>query len=287
MKQNLSLFDILNALLLTLFTASVLIPFLNIIAISLSSRTPILRGDVGLWPVGWTLDSYGFIAKNQMIVSGYRNTIIIVIVGTVLSLVMTVLTAFPLSRAVLWGKTPLTVFLAITMWFSGGMIPSFLVVRSIGLYDTLWALIIPGCLSAYNVFIVRNFFADIPDSLEDAAQIDGCGDLRMLFTIFLPLSTPVLATIALWAAVGYWNNYLSGILYIRTSAKYPLQVVLRSIVLSGTDLVRDLTVEDETNVLELSLKYAAIIFTTLPILCVYPFLQRYFVKGIMVGSIKG
>lgn len=287
MKQKLSLFDIFNTLLLTLFTASVLIPFLNIIAISLSSRTPILRGEVGLWPIGWTLESYEFIAKNQMIVSGYKNTLIIVVVGTVLSLIMTVLAAFPLSRRTLWGKTPLTIFLAITMWFSGGMIPTFLVVQGVGLYDSLLALIIPGCLSAYNVFIVRNFFSEIPESLEDAAQIDGCGDLRMLFTIFLPLSTPVLATIALWVAVGYWNNYLNGILYIRTAAKYPLQVVLRSIVLSGTELMRELVVEDETNVLELSLKYSAIIFTTLPILCVYPFLQRYFVKGIMVGSIKG
>lgn len=246
-----------------------------------------MRGQVTIWPIGFNIDSYRFIARNNMILSGYRNTVFIVLIGTMFTLIMTVLCAFPLSRAQLWGKTQLTILLAITMWFSGGMIPGFLVVRGIGLYDSLWALIIPSCLSAYNVFIVRNFFSNVPSSLEDAAQIDGCGDLRMLLVIFLPLCMPVLATIALWAAVGYWNNYLNGILYIRTSSRYPLQVVLRSIVLSGSDLMRDLVVEDETNLLEQSLKYAAIMYTTLPILCVYPFLQRYFVKGVMVGAIKG
>lgn len=287
MKNKASAFEIFNTLLLTLLSLSILIPFLNIIAISFSEKTAIMRGQVTIWPIGFNIDSYRFIARNNMILSGYRNTVFIVLIGTMFTLIMTVLCAFPLSRAQLWGKTQLTILLAITMWFSGGMIPGFLVVRGIGLYDSLWALIIPSCLSAYNVFIVRNFFSNVPSSLEDAAQIDGCGDLRMLLVIFLPLCMPVLATIALWAAVGYWNNYLNGILYIRTSSRYPLQVVLRSIVLSGSDLMRDLVVEDETNLLEQSLKYAAIMYTTLPILCVYPFLQRYFVKGVMVGAIKG
>ena len=210
--------------------------------------------------------------------------------GTPLSLAVTVLMAYPLSRSDLPGKRALTFILTLTMWFSGGMIPSFILVNKLGLYDSYWALILPGLVSAYNIIIVRNFFAQTPVSLEESAKLDGAGEMTVLVRIFLPLSLPVLATITLWLVVGYWNTYLSALLYLSTRAKYTLQLGAardRRCRLAGFKYLGIDSVDNATRTVTESIKYANILLTILPIMCVYPFLQRFFMKGVLLGAVKG
>lgn len=275
-------------LLMTLFCLSVILPFLNIFAVSFSGRLEVIGGRVSFWPRDFTLDAYRKVVTTPYFFRAYGNTLLVVLVGTPLSLMTTVLTAYPLSRPGLIGKRGLLLFFSFTMWFSGGMIPSFILINSLGLYDTYWALILPGLVSAYNVIIVRNFFAQIPAALEESAMLDGANDLTILARIFLPLSTPVLATVALWLVVGYWNSYMSAILYLSTRSKYTLQLVLREIVIADSldQYIGIDQVDSATRTVTESIKYANILLTILPIVCAYPFLQRYFMKGVMLGAVK-
>ncbi len=275
--------------LVTLFALSIILVFMNLIAISLSNRFYVQSSAVTFWPRGLTFDAYRFVLVKKSLYTAYLNTIFVVVVGVVTHLIMTCFAAYPLSRSDLVGKKAITLFIAFTMWFHAGMIPAFLLVRTIKLYNTLWALILPGMISAYNVIIVRNFFAEVPSDLEDAARVDGATDARILFQIFIPLSKPVLATVSMWIMVGLWNNYMSALIYIRDSSKYTLQIVLRNIVLTGSEIASDTIAseDDEFNIIGDSIKYAAIVFTTVPILCIYPFLQKYFVKGVIIGAVKG
>jgi putative aldouronate transport system permease protein len=214
-------------------------------------------------------------------------SLIITFIGTFLSVLFSSLTAYPLSRRYLQHRSQISAMIVFTMIFSGGMIPSFLVVRSLGLYNTIWALIIPGCISAYNMIIMKNFFSRIPDEMEEAARIDGAGNMRILFQIYLPLSTAILATIALFYAVGYWNNYFNAIMYIKNPRLQPIQVILRQIVILSQGGLGDSSVLDAEIVLPPpTVKMAVIVFATAPILAIYPFLQKYFTKGALLGSVK-
>lgn len=276
-------------IVLILFSLSIILAFMNVIAISLSGKTYVMRGNVTFIPKGLNFEAYKLIIKKDAVWRSYANTLFVVLVGTPLQVLLTCFAAFPLSRDDLVGKKFITIMLVFTMWFSAGMIPLFVLVKSLKLYNTLWSLIIPAVISAYYVIIVRNFFREIPSTLEDSARIDGCNDARVLFQIYLPLSKPVLATISLWVAVKYWNNYIYALLYIRNPKLYTLQVVLRNIVLTGSDISGEVlsAQENDEELLSDCIKYAAIIVTTLPIMCVYPFLQKYFVKGVIVGAVKG
>lgn len=280
---------VLIYLILILFSLSVIVPFLNIISVSLSSAGPVARGEVTIYPIQFTLKPYKVVAQNDSIYQAYKNTLFVVILGTVSSLFMTMLAAYPMSKKTLPGRRWIMFMITLTMWFSGGMIPTFLVVRSVGLYNTLFALFVPGLISAFHVIVIRNFFETIPESLDESARIDGAGDFWILFRIYIPLSMPVLATVSLWLAVGLWNSFFAPLLYLAERSKYTLQVVLRDIVLANSAIAygMEARVEDDVETFPESIRNATILFSTIPILLVYPFLQKYFIKGVLVGAVKG
>ncbi len=284
------IWDIVVYTLLILFSLSVVIPFLNIIAVSLSSNKAVLSGGVTVFPIGFTLSAYKLVLESSSIFRAYGNTIFVTVLGTASTICLTMLAAYPISKKDLVGRKPLTFMMTLTMWFTGGMIPTFLVVRSVGLYDSLFALFVPILINAFNVIIFRNFFENVPPEMEESALIDGANDFRILISVYIPLSMPVIATVTLWVSVGLWNNFMFPLIYLQDYHKYTLQLILREIVLMNTpmEMLGD-AVEDGTTkqVLSDSLKYANIIFTALPILMFYPFLQKYFVKGVMIGAVKG
>ena len=255
------------------------------------SESRFLIGDKGtmLKPLGFSLAAYKEVISNPNIASGYRVTLFVVVVGTALNVFLTSLGAFLLTRKNFPIKNALAYFIIFTMYFSGGMIPTYLVVyKMLRLGDSLWALILPGAISTYNLIIMRTNFAAIPVSLEESAQIDGANDFVILFRIILPLSLPIIAVMVLFYGVSHWNAWFNAMIYIRTRSKYPLQLILREILLlnSTESMMNDATGSDKYSIGE-SIKYATIIVATLPILLVYPFIQKYFVKGIMTGAVKG
>ncbi|MFD0714225.1 carbohydrate ABC transporter permease [Paenibacillus sp. GCM10027626] len=282
-------FHITNYTLIALFTFVCLFPFLNAVANAFSSNEAIQMGKVVLWPVGFQWDAAIAVINDAAIIRSLWVTVYITVVGTALNMLFTIMTAYPLSRTDLWGRKYFMNFMIITMLFSGGMVPGYLLVRELGLINSLWALMLPGLISAFNVIIMKTFFQNIPSELRDAAIIDGCGNTRYVLKIALPLSTASLATLSLFYAVGHWNTYMSAILYLNDPALYTLQVKLRNILLlSQMDTsLETMQFTHKLNVVEESLKSAVIVFATLPILLVYPFLQRYFVKGALLGSVKG
>lgn len=284
------LFDVMNTGLLLIIAAVMLYPIVNVLAISLSSYNAYIHNPLMIFPKDITFAAFIYVFVNPLILSGYVNTIIVTVIGTVLSVILTVTTAYPLARKGLKGKTLFLNLIIFTMLFNGGIIPNFYLMRSLGLINTLSALILPGMLNAFNIILMKNFFEGLPDSLEEAAKIDGAGDFYILWKIALPLSKPILATIALFSAVGYWNSYFNAIMYIRDRGKWTLQLILRDIISSAETQ----TLTSGGNMAELSqqlpaqsLKYATLVVVIVPILCIYPFLQKYFVKGITVGAVKG
>ncbi|KRE67451.1 ABC transporter permease [Paenibacillus sp. Soil750] len=278
-----------NYTLLILFTFICIFPFINTLANAFSSSHAIQTGKVVLWPVDFQLDAMKSVVTDSNIIRSLGVTIYITVVGTALNMLFSITTAYPLSRKDLKGRKYFMNFMIVTMVFSGGMIPSYLLIKSLGLLNSLWALMLPGLISAFNVIIMKSFFQDLPEELREAAVMDGCGNLRYLAQVVLPLSGAVLATISLFYAVGHWNSYFAAVLYIDDSALYTLQVKLRNILLlaqmdTSLETMQSL---DNLNVIEESLKGATIVFATVPILIVYPFLQKYFVKGSFLGSVKG
>jgi len=283
-------FRAVNAVILVAVCVATLFPFLNVIAVSLSGRNPVSRGEVSFYPKDFTLQAYKKILQNDAIFRAYGNTLFVVLVGTVLSVGMTAFAAYPLSKRNLVGRNAITFLFALTMWFSAGMIPQFLVVRDLGLFDRLWALIMVPLVSAFHVIIMRTFFQTIPASLEESAKIDGANDAVVLFRIVMPLSKPVLATVALWVAVFHWNTFMDPLIFLQTRSKFTLQLVLRDIILANSAMEYGMDVNPDMSEFEVvseSVKYGTIIVATLPILCLYPFLQKYFVQGVLIGSIKG
>ena len=266
------------------------LPFINVAAISFSSKSAILRGDVTFWPVEFSTTAYEAIFSDKALVGSLWYTIKLTVIYTVFAMVMTILMAYPLTKKRLRGRQFFSFLALFTMYFSGGTIPVYLNVKEFGLLDTMWSLIIPGVLSTYNMIIMKSFFASLPGELEEAATIDGANDFQILLQVFLPLSLASIATLTLFYAVGKWNSFADAKYYITTRALQPLQLRLYNII-KGSTAVDVTAIEGNANnnaqnVSE-SIESATIIFATLPILVVYPFVQRYFVTGVTIGAVKG
>ncbi|RTE11258.1 carbohydrate ABC transporter permease [Paenibacillus whitsoniae] len=283
------LFDRANYVVLALVSAVMLLPFVNVLASSLSNGVELSRGGLVLWPRGWSLEAYTYIFRQGDLVKSLGVTVFITVLGTALNLIVTFTLAYALSKSQLPFRNPLLMLVFFTTLFSGGMIPSFILVKSLGLLDSLWSLIIPGAASAFNVIIVKSFMQSIPDGLEESATIDGCTEYGTFFRIVLPVSMPIVATMILFYAVGHWNEFFQAILYINSPSKWPMQVFLRQVllVLSSSELNASMIDHDQMTQLAEPIKMAMVIVATVPIVIVYPFLQKYFVKGVMIGSIKG
>lgn len=288
-KKKINVFDILIAFVMLLVVITTIYPFWYTIVVSLSGVDK--TSGIQLLPNQFTLDAYKLLIGYEQIWTGYRNTIIRCIVGTALGVLLTALTAYPLSKNKLPFHNFFTNFIMFTMMFSGGMIPTYLLVKDLHLLNSLWALILPSMLGAYNIFIVRNFFRSIPASLEEAARIDGASWLFIWWKIILPLAKPVLATITLWILVGHWNAWFDATIYITDPQKTVMQVVLRKISIENSSAdMNAIMVRMQKGagaVTSKAVEMAMVVITILPMLVVYPFLQKYFVKGIMVGSVKG
>lgn len=284
-----TIFDGFNYVLLALFAAASFLPFVYIIAGSFASDTELTQRAVFLIPKTFTLNAYEFIFSSDTIVRSIGVSVYVTVAGTLINLFFTVTMAYALARRTLMGRNLVLNLVIFSILFSGGMIPTYLVVRELQLLDTYWALMLPGAISAFNLIIVKNFFQELPRELEEAAHIDGCSELGLLWRIVLPLSKPVLATFALFYAVGHWNDFFQALLYMNDPSKWPLQVMLRQIVLLSQAAAGDPTAMDPNFVKppEQSIKMAVIVVGTIPIMIVYPFLQKYFAKGVLIGSIKG
>lgn len=282
-------FDVFNYALLTFLMIITLYPFLYVVFASLSSPEE-LASNTGLLlkPLGFSFGAYVAVLKNPMIIIGYKNTLFYVVTGTIYNVIMTALGAYVLSRKNFFWKKYIMGMVVFTMFFGGGLIPSFLLVKSLGLYNTVWALIIPGAISTMNMIIMKTSFEGIPAGLEESAKIDGANDISILFKIILPLSMPVIAVMILYYGVGHWNSWFGALIYLRNKNLYPLQLVLREILISSSmnEMLQG-TVDSDKQSLSETIKHATIIVATLPILLVYPFLQKYFVKGVMIGALKG
>lgn len=285
--KKLTLGTVLIYLTLALFSASIVVAFLHLLSISFSPSHIATQGGLHLWPKEFTLKNYQEVFKNKFIWVGYKNTIIITILGTVIKLFFTAIGAYVLSKKYFPHRTFWTFYIVFTMFFSGGLIPSYLLNKQLGLMNNLLVLIIPGLTSAYNLVIMRNFFQSLPEEIEESAMIDGAGRFRSFISIVLPMSKPILATVGLWLAVGHWNSWYDVLIYITDETKFTLQIVLRRILLTGSKEVMEFTQTNQEMISSEGLKAATIYVATLPILCAYPFLQKYFVKGINMGSLKG
>jgi putative aldouronate transport system permease protein len=285
------LFSLGTYLVLALFLVVLLYPLIYIVSASFSSGTAVVSGRVWLWPVDLSLDGYRAVFRDRAVVSGFLNSLFYTVVGTAVNVVLTLLAAYPLARKDLYGRGVFIVLFIVPLLFSGGLIPTYLVVKDVGLLNTRWALIIPTALAVWNVIITRTYFQiTIPDELLEAAQLDGASDFAFFFRIVLPLSGPIIAVNALFYAVGHWNEYFNALLYLTNPALFPLQLVLREILVQNqVDLTMMTDVQQylaRQNLAAL-LKYSLIVVASVPMLAFYPFVQKYFVKGIMIGSLKG
>lgn len=283
------LFEWCNALFLALFALCSIIPFVYIVSGSFATNAELIEKGFFLFPTSFSLDAYRYIFSSDTLMNSIFVSVYITIAGTLVNLLFTVTMAYPLARRTLIGRNAAINMVIFSMLFSGGIVPTFLVVKSLGILDTYWAMILPGAISAFNLIIVKNFFQELPAGLEEAATIDGCTDIGILWKIVLPLSKPVLATFGLFYAVGHWNNFFTALLYVNDPDKWPLQVLLRQIVMLSQGTLGDMTQLDPTFVQppDQVIKMAAIVTGTVPILMVYPFLQKYFVQGVLLGSVKG
>ncbi len=289
-----TIFNIVTIILLCIVLLIVAYPIYFVIIASISDPYMVLNGDVTFYPRGFTLDSYKEIFKNSQIWTGYKNSMIYTFFGTILNVSLTMLIAFPLSRNYFSGRKFITGILLVTMYFTGGMIPTYLLIQSLNLYNTFWVMIFLGAVSAYNVIIARTFLeANIPLELEEAAAIDGCSKLQFFFKFVLPLSKSVIAVLVLYYAIAHWNDYMRGLIYLQDEERYPLQLVIRGILLeTQVQNMDNATAEELTDMfrrtkLAEAMKYGIIIISTVPTLIIYPFIQKHFVKGVMIGSVKG
>ena len=289
MSRGDRIFGLVNAALLWIVSIIMLYPLLYVVACSFSDPLSVVQSRITLLPQGATLAAYERVFRNEMIMSGYKNTLVYTLLGTAINVVITLMTAYPLSRPDLVGKKAVNSMIAFTMLFSGGMVPTFLVVKDLGLMDSVWAIVLPGAMSAWNMFIVKNYYMTrIPRELIEAADVDGASDLRAYLSIVTPLSAPIVAVMVLYYGVGHWNAYFDALLYLRDKARYPLQLVIRTFF-TASDYAEQGGGSGDTAMLLINetMKYALIVIASAPILCLYPLLQRYFIKGVMLGAIKG
>ncbi|MBQ7901641.1 MAG: carbohydrate ABC transporter permease [Clostridia bacterium] len=284
-------FNVFNICFMVVMMFIMFYPMWHVVCASFSNPRQ-LSAHTGLllWPDGYSLAAYKLMMKNPMILKGYGNTLFILVFGLAINMFMTCLAAYVLSRRNVMLNKPITLIIVFTMYFSGGLIPTYLNIIELGLEDSLWAVIIPGAISTYNMIVLRTGFASVPESLEESAKIDGASNLRIMWQIILPLSKATVAVICLYYAVAHWNSWFNAMLYLTTRDKYPIQLILREILINNdtTSMVNamDVGAGDSSFVSE-TVKYAVIIVSVVPILCVYPFIQKYFTKGVMVGAVKG
>lgn len=282
--NKIGVFDVIVAILMIAVIAMIILPFFHIIAVSVSDSSAVMTGKVGLWPVGFNLETYKAILEKGDFITAYGNTLFYTIVGTALSLTVTAMAAYALSRQMMVGHKLFTMMITITMFFGGGLIPTYLTVSNYGLTDTRWAMILPGLINTWNLIVMRSFFMAYPNEIIESGKIDGLQDSGVFFRLVLPTSKAALATIGLYYAVAYWNSYMPARLYIQDKELYPVQHLLQQMVASVT---AEDTQTESTVLIADSIRNAAIMIVVTPIMCVYPFIQKYFVKGVMVGSVKG
>lgn len=275
-----------RCLILWIVVVIMIFPLFHMVSVSLSDNVNVLRNSVTFWPKGFSLAAYKFILTKPLIYNAYKNTIIYTVTGTLAALFILTTGAYALSKKRCPFGKPINILIMITMFFNGGMIPTYLAVKWLGLLDTLWAIILPGAFSAWNCIIMRSFFASYPEEIEESGRLDGLNDIGVLWYLVLPTSTAVMATIGLFVAVGLWNNFFGPLIYLSDEAKYPLQIVLRQLIMQSIADGME-TTGPSTEIAENSIKYATILVSIIPIIAVYPWLQKYFVKGVMIGSIKG
>ncbi|MCU6792300.1 carbohydrate ABC transporter permease [Paenibacillus sp. WQ 127069] len=272
--------------ILTVIALLTLFPFLYVVVISITPESEVIRRGLVLIPESVTFNAYKTVfGSGSGILPAYQITLFRTIVGTALNLLFTLLGAYVLSKKALPGRSGLLLFVIFTMLFSGGLIPTYIVVRSLELTNTVWALIVPGLISVFNLVVVKGFFEQLPVELEESAKVDGAGELKVLFSIILPLSLPSIATIGLFYAVGHWNSYFDAVIYLNKANLMPLQVILRNILLSSQN--QNMEQVNDATVSSLAIQMASVIVSTVPILCVYPFIQNHFAKGVMIGAVKG
>ncbi|MCM0649871.1 carbohydrate ABC transporter permease [Clostridium swellfunianum] len=283
------IFTVFNYLLFILIGIITLFPFLNIIAKSFSSEAAVISGKVSIIPVEFQLGTYKYVLANSQFINSFKVSVFITVAGTLLSLVMTVVAAYPLSKPRLRGRKIFTLIYIFTMLFSGGLVPTYILMSNLRLVNKLPILILPSLISVYNLLIIKSYFESIPDSLEESAKLDGASNTTILFKIILPLSLPVFATIALFYAVGYWNNYFTAMIYITNPSLKPMQLYLKEMLYAASDVflqINNKNIDATMNSTPEAIQAASIITATVPIVIVYPFLQKYFVKGVLIGSVK-
>jgi len=284
-----TLFRVVNAILMVAVIVATLYPMYYVFIVSISDANSVIRGDVVLAPKNVTWQSYELVLGSQNVIRSLANSALYTVLGTAINLIMTALCAYPLARSRFSGRTFFTVMITITMFFSGGLIPLYLLILSLGLRNTIWSLVLPVAISPWNMIIMRTYFQGIPEEMFEAATIDGANDFQILGRIVVPLSKPIFATLLLYYAVSHWNQWFNALIFLDDMAKFPVQLILRSVVIQGQleQGAQIMSPSMEEMVIEKSIKYATIIVSTVPILLVYPFVQKYFVRGVMVGAIKG
>ncbi|BBH20283.1 ABC transporter permease [Paenibacillus baekrokdamisoli] len=284
-----NVFKTVNYIVLILIACSSLFPLLHLIALSISDSTAIETGKVSLWPAGFNMDTYSLLFNGTPIVKSFSNSVVLTVVGVAFCMIVTTFAAYPLSRPHFYARRFFTLAMIFTMIFSGGIIPTYLVIQSLGLVNSYWALWLPALVSTYNMLLLRTYFENIPSEIDEAARMDGCSETRLLLQIVLPVSMPVLATLSLFYGVAFWNIFLSMLIYINDTDKQNLTVLVQKMIQSQSVLQQSVTVQpdDQVHVVEEGIKAAGVIVLIAPMLIVYPFVQRYFVKGVMLGSVKG
>jgi putative aldouronate transport system permease protein len=285
-------FDMVNLLFMLLMCALFLYPLLNMLSISMSNPFAVLRASITFFPIGLDLSSYKMIFENRDLWNSILNSVFVALVGCILSLLLTSIASYPLAFGDFYGKKAFNFFILFTMWFNGGIIPTFLTIRQLGLYNSLWALIINSMLTAYNVVIMRSYFQTVPLSIVESARMDGANDFLILFRLIIPLSKPVLATVALWIIVGHWNDYLNSLLFLSSRSNYTLQLVLKELVLNAEASIHNISVAGDTTTsgaaaLGQQVRNGVLVVSMIPMVILYPFVQRYFITGVMLGSVKG
>ena len=285
------IFNAVNSLFLCFILVLVAYPLIYVVSASLSSPLAVSSGQVWLWPVDLTTKGYAAVFNHPDIIRGFFNAVYITVLGTVVQVVITIMAAYPLSRKTLYGKGVITLFFTFTMFFGGGLVPTFILINNLKLYNTYWALILPGAVGVYNVIVARTFFqATIPEDLFEAGQLDGCSDFKFLISVVLPLSKPIIAVLVMFYAVGHWNSYFGPMIYLSDKQLYPLQIVLRNILVQNqitSEMMTDVAAIEQQKGLAELIKYSVIVVSSLPMLILYPFIQKHFVKGVMIGAIKG
>ncbi|HEY0188138.1 MAG TPA: carbohydrate ABC transporter permease [Cellulomonas sp.] len=280
-------FRVCNVVLLSLVVLATLYPFLMIVARSFSSDVAIRSGQVSVWPVGFNLTTYRLVMSDSMFWTNYRNTVVYTVVATAIAIVLTTCYAYVISKRNLRGRSVLIGIAVFTMFFNGGLIPNYVLITSLGLKNTLWAIVLPNAISVFNLLVMKSFFENLPPDLEEAAQIDGLGTYRILWKIVIPLSKAVLATMLLFYAVSFWNSWFTAFLYMDRSELFPVTVYLRNLIAGSTSASSTGAGTADVAQVSANIQSVTMVLTVLPILCVYPFVQRYFVSGVMLGSVKG